>query len=161
MIDLVANGREANRTKFSTPYLGPRTSSNNRETGGAWNSAHQHSWASDQGLCQRHQDFGISVLYWSIPVPWLGPLFWYRTGSGIRICFHSGTRLTGCRTVWHSGILKDYRLSYTIWLAKGRDWHARQCKELRDGWLAFLRDQCFAPCVCQLTKDRKYGLMLG
>jgi hypothetical protein len=28
VIDLVANRREANRTKFSTPYLGPRTSSN-------------------------------------------------------------------------------------------------------------------------------------
>jgi hypothetical protein len=32
VIDLVANRREANRTKFSTPYLGPRTSSNNRAT---------------------------------------------------------------------------------------------------------------------------------
>ncbi len=32
--------------------------------------------------------------------------FWYRTDSGINIFVYSGTALTGCRTVWHSGILK-------------------------------------------------------
>jgi hypothetical protein len=35
----------------------------------------------------------------SIPVQDWVPLFQYRTGSGIGIFVHSGTRLTGCRTV--------------------------------------------------------------
>jgi hypothetical protein len=43
----------------------------------------------------------ISVRYRSIPVPnWIS-LFRYRTGSGIGIFVHSGTGLTGCRTVRH------------------------------------------------------------
>jgi hypothetical protein len=41
----------------------------------------------------------VSVRYRSIPVQDWVPLFRYRTGSGIGIFVHSGTRLTGYRTV--------------------------------------------------------------
>jgi hypothetical protein len=46
----------------------------------------------------------ISVRYRSIPVPDWVPLFRYPTGSGIGFFVHSGTGLTGLRTVRHSGI---------------------------------------------------------
>ncbi len=46
----------------------------------------------------------ISVQYQSIPVPDWVPLFWYRTSSSIGIFVYSGTGLTVCRTVRHSGI---------------------------------------------------------
>ncbi len=66
------------------------------------------AWHRYRGLCCRHRHFFILYLnplwYRSIPVPDWVPLFRYRTGSGIRIFVHSGTGLTGCQTVRHSGI---------------------------------------------------------
>ncbi len=53
-----------------------------------------------QGWCRRHRHSSIRYLS---PVPDGVPLFRYRTGSGNCILSHSGTRLTGCRTVGHSG----------------------------------------------------------
>ncbi len=47
---------------------------------------------------------GIYVQYSSIPAPdWIS-LFRYRTGFLISIFVHSGTGLTRCQSVWHSGI---------------------------------------------------------
>jgi hypothetical protein len=57
----------------------------------------------------------ISFRYRSIPVPDWVFLFRYRTGSSIGIFVHSGTGLTGCRTVRHSGIWK----SFCWWWLKG------------------------------------------
>jgi hypothetical protein len=49
-------------------------------------------------------DISVRYRYRSILVPDWIRYFRYRTGSDSCILFHSGTGLTGCRTVWHSGI---------------------------------------------------------
>jgi hypothetical protein len=59
----------------------------------------------------------ISVRYKSIPVPDWVPIFRYQTGSGIGIFVHSGTGLTGCQTVRHSGIQERCTPSRSILLA--------------------------------------------
>jgi hypothetical protein len=48
----------------------------------------------------------ISVQYWNKKIPDCISLVRYRTGSGTVSFFHSGTGLTGCRTVRHSSIFK-------------------------------------------------------
>ena len=63
-----------------------------------------HSWASASrpmppASVFRHPTFQSGTGAFRYP-DWVR----YRTGSGIGILFHSGTGLTGCRTVWHSGI---------------------------------------------------------
>ncbi len=50
----------------------------------------------------------ISVRYQINPVLDWFTLFRYRTDSGIDISFNSGTGLTGCRKVRHSGTLKNF-----------------------------------------------------
>jgi hypothetical protein len=50
-----------------------------------------------------HSVTGLGPL---IPLPDWVRLFRYRTGSGMGISVHSGTGLTGCRTVRQSGIKK-------------------------------------------------------
>ncbi len=64
-------------------------------------AGHQH-----RGRCRRHSGILFIRLVSEHSGTGLGPLFPSRTGSGIRIFVHFYTRLTGWRTVRHSGILK-------------------------------------------------------
>ncbi len=62
----------------------------------------------------------ISVRYQSIPIPGWVPLFRYQTGSGISIFVHSGSGLSGCRTV-RSSIYKRGAPCSSILLAVEMD----------------------------------------
>jgi hypothetical protein len=65
---------------------------------------YDHSWASASTFWHPVSQSGTGG--WSNPVPNWFP--YSGTGLGLASAFfvHSGTGLTGCRTVWHSGILK-------------------------------------------------------
>ncbi len=170
MIDLVANRREANRTKFSTPYLGPRTSSKfillikmipTAEKPGMpgivlIDKAGHQIKADANGIKISTSQSCTGALRYPTCVPYSG------TGLVLASAFLF-IPVPDWPDAGQSGIpaFKMNRLSYCIWLAKSREWHARQCKELRDGWLAFLEAHCIAECVRQLTKDRTCALMLG
>ncbi len=77
--------------------------------GGGSIGGHRH-----QGRCHRHRHPGIGIpaslisdSYRSTSIPDRSPLYWYRTGSGFGIVFHSGTGMTGCRKVRHSDIIRQ------------------------------------------------------
>ncbi len=60
----------------------------------------------------------LLVRYWTTKMPDCVSLVRYRTCSGIVSFFQSGTGLTGCWTVWHSGISIYLNIDIDIGMGK-------------------------------------------